>query len=114
MKIKESGDMITYEDFKKLEMRVGKVLSVEDMKRAERLYKIRVDIGDREIQLVSSLKEHYTKEELVGKTIVVLTNLSPAKFSGELSEGMLLAAELGDKCVLLTTDRVIETGAPIT
>ena len=106
--------MISYEEFKKLEMKVGKIAEVEDVKRAERLYKMKVDIGGKTIQIISSLKEHYTREELLGKTIIVLANLAPTKFSGEVSEGMLLAAEIGDKCVLLTTDRTIEPGAPIT
>jgi methionine--tRNA ligase beta chain len=105
---------IEFSDFKKLDMRVGKVLTVEDVPRTKKLYKLQVDINDRKIQIVSSLKDYYTKEELEGKHIIVLTNLKPATFSGEKSEGMLLCAEYKDKCVLLTPEKEIECGAPVT
>lgn len=105
---------IEFPDFEKLDMRVGKILAVEDVPRTKKLYKIQVDLKDKQVQIVSSLKDYYTKEELVGKLIIVLTNLKPAVFSGEKSEGMLLCAEYGDKCILLTPENPIEVGAIIT
>ncbi len=108
------ADIIEFSDFEKLDMRVGKVLTVEDVPRTKKLYKMQVDLKDKQIQIVSSLKDYYTKEELEGKLIIVLTNLKPATFSGEKSEGMLLCAEYGDKCVLLTPEKDIECGAPVT
>ncbi len=107
-------EIIEFSDFEKLDMRVGKILKVEDVPRTKKLYKIQVDLKDKQIQIVSSLKDYYTKEELEGKLIIVLTNLKPATFSGEKSEGMLLCAEYEDQCILLAPEKSIEVGAPIT
>lgn len=108
---------ISFKDWQKLDLRVGKVLLVERVPNRDKLYKIQVDIGTKEpIQIISSLAPYYQEKELIGKIIVVLVNLEPAKFAGEISQGMLLAAETDDasKCVLLTTDQAIEPGTKIT
>lgn len=105
---------IRFSDFEKLDMRVGKIVRVDDVPRTKKLYKLQVDLKDKKIQIVSSLKDYYTKEELEGKLIIVLTNLKPAVFSGEKSEGMLLCAEYKDQCILLTPEKSIELGARIT
>ncbi len=107
-------EIIEFRDFEKLDMRVGKIMYVEDVPRTKKLYKIKVDLKDRQIQIISSLKGYYTKEELEGKLIVVLTNLKSTTFSGEKSEGMLLCAEHGSQCILLTPEKPIELGARIT
>ena len=107
---------VEYSDFKKLRMQVGRILSAEKMARTEKLLRIKVDMGQKEIQIVSSLVGYYTAEELVGKQIVVLTNLKPMEFSGSVSEGMLLCAE-NDKdwiCVLLTPETKVPEGTMIT
>ena len=106
-----------FSEWKKLELKVGKILNVEKIQRAEKLYKLRVDIGlERPIRIVTSLVQYYSQDELKDQKIIVLTNLKSAKFSGEVSEGMLLCAEKedGSKCVLLTVQRDIEVGTPIT
>jgi len=106
---------VSFDEFKKLDMRIGTVVDVKRIARTERLYKIVVDLGDLgRRQTVSSLVGYYTPEELISKRIVFLANLKATKFAGELSEGMLIAAEKGDKLALLTTDREIENGAKIT
>ena len=106
---------VTFDEFKRLDMRIGTVVDVERIPRTERLYKIIVDLGDLgKRQTVSSLVGYYAPEELLSKRIVFLTNLKATKFAGEPSEGMLMAAEKGDKLALLTTDRDIENGAKIT
>jgi len=106
---------VSFDEFKKLDMRIGRVVQAERVPRTARLYKIIVDLGELgRRQTVSSLVGFYTPEELVGKRIVFLVNLQPTKFGGELSEGMLLAAEKGDKLALLTTEREIENGANVT
>jgi len=106
---------VTFDEFKKLDMRVGTVVNVEQVKRTERLYKIQVDLGEIGVrQTVSSLVGYYTPDELKGKKIIYLVNLKPAKFSGEMSEGMLLAAEKGEKLALLCTDKEMENGARVT
>ena len=85
------------------------------MEGSDKLYRLTVDCGEDEPrQILSSLVDWYTAEELIGKVIPVLVNLKPAKIFGQMSYGMLLAAEVSDECVLLTTDRVIQNGARIT
>ena len=109
-----SGE-VSFEEFRRFDIRVGTITSVERVKRAERLYKILVDLGSIGTrQTVSSLVGYYEPDDLVGKRIVFLTNLKQAKFSGEVSQGMLLAAEAEGKLALLTTDRQISPGARVT
>lgn len=108
---------IEYSDWSKLDMRVGRIISAERVPRTEKLYKIMVDIGKEEpTQIVSSLVPFYKENDLIGKKIVVLTNLKPTKFAGEVSNGMLIAAEKEDEseCVLLTPLSDIEVGTRIT
>lgn len=106
---------LSYKDFKKLDIRIGTVKTCEKVEGSDKLYKLMVDCGEEEPkQILSSLVDWYTAEELVGKVIPVLVNLKPAKIFGQLSYGMLLAAEVGEDCVLLTTDRPIQNGAKIT
>lgn len=109
------AEEVSFEDFKRLDIRVGIVTSVERVRRTEKLYKILVDLGPSgSRQTVSSLVGYYEPNELVGKRVVFLTNLKQAKFAGEVSQGMLLAAETDGKLALLTTDREIQSGARIT
>ena len=106
---------LSYKDFKKLDIRIGTVKTCEKVEGSDKLYKLMVDCGEDEPrQILSSLVDWYTAEELVGKVIPVLVNLKPAKIFGQLSYGMLLAAEVGEDCVLMTTDRPIQNGAKIT
>ena len=106
---------LSYKDFKKLDIRIGTVDSCEKVEGSDKLYKLMVDCGEDEPrQILSSLVDWYTAEEMVGKVIPVLVNLKPAKIFGQYSYGMLLAAEVGEDCVLMTTDRPIQNGAKIT
>ncbi|OGK20086.1 tRNA-binding protein [Candidatus Roizmanbacteria bacterium RIFCSPHIGHO2_01_FULL_39_8] len=110
-------DTISFDEWKKIEMKVGKIMKVERVPDTDKLYKLQVDIGVAEpIQIVTSLVPYYKEEELQDRKIVVLVNLEPAKFAGETSEGMLLCAENEDedKCVLLSVEKDIEPGTPIT
>ena len=109
-------DQINFKDWKKLKMQVGQILEVTRVPKTDKLYKIQVDLGDKKIQIVSSLVPYYTEEELLNKKIVVLVNLKPKKFAGELSEGMLICAEKEDEseCVLLTIEKDIDIGTRIT
>ena len=92
---KENGDKFN------LDLRVAKVIEVEDHPDADKLYIIKLDLGDEKRQIVASIKPFYKKKELEGKNIVIVANLKPAKFKGEVSNGMLLAAEVDDDCVLV-------------
>ena len=89
MKIKEE---VTIDDFNKLDFRVGKIIKCEKAENADKLLLLQVDINGNVRQIVSSIADNYTSEQLVGKKIVVLINLKATKFRGHLSEGMLLAA----------------------
>ena len=85
--------MVTVEDFKKLELKVGQIKEVKDHPNADKLYIVTVDLGDKTKQLVAGIKSSYPKEELVGKQVVVIDNLEPAVLRGVESQGMLLAAQ---------------------
>ncbi len=107
---------INYSNFAKLDLRVAKIKEVEDIKDADKLYKLTIDVGELgERTICAGIKENYTKEELKDKKIIVLINLTTRKLRGIESQGMLLAAENKEtnKCILLTTDKDIESGTRI-
>src|SRR5512141_3143689 len=91
----EPSALITLDDFSKIRLKVARVLAAEPHPRADRLLKLRIDLGGEERQLVAGIAAHYKPEELVGRNIVVVANLRPARLRGEISEGMLLAASQG-------------------
>jgi methionyl-tRNA synthetase len=107
--------MVTIDDFKRFDLRVAEILEVMDMPKSNKLYKLRVKVGDVEKQILAGIKQHYTPEELKGRKIVIINNLQPAKLMGEVSEGMLLAAsdEGKSKVIFLTPEKDIESGAKI-
>ncbi len=110
-------EQITFDQWQKLVIKVGKIFKVERVPNTNKLYKLQVDIGtEKPIQIISGIVPYYQEEELLNKKIIVLVNLVPAKFAGEISEGMLLAAEdkTEDKCVLLTVEKDIKEGAIVT
>jgi len=105
--------MISIKDFEKIELKVGQIKEVEDHPNAEKLYILKVDVGE-ERQLVAGIKKWYGKEELIGKKVIVVTNLEPAKLRGVESNGMLLAAEDDEgNVVLVTVDKEIKNGSKI-
>lgn len=106
--------MIGFREFQQVEMKVGKVVAVEDHPNADKLMIIRTDVGeDSPRTLVAGLKGYYTKEQLEGKLVVVVTNLEPARLRGVQSDGMLLAAQEGEDVVVLTLDKEIAPGSPV-
>lgn len=108
---------VTFDDWKKLQLKVGQIREVERVPKTKKLYKLQVDLGgDKPVQIVTSLVPYYTEEELKDRKIVVLTNLQPTTFAGHLSEAMLLCAEKedGSECVLLSVQKDIPPGTPIT
>ena len=106
-------ETVSFEEFRRLDLRIGRVESVEDHPGADRLYILRIDIGDRVVQTVAGLKPYMGKEALEGKLVAVIVNLEPAMLRGVRSEGMVLAAQSGDRVVLLVPEREIEPGAEI-
>lgn len=101
-----------FQRYASLDLKVGKVVDVEQHPNADKLYLMKVDIG-RPITIVSGLKEFYTADELKTKTLVIVTNLEPATLRGVKSEGMLLAAEAGDKLSLLTPEADLPAGTQV-
>ncbi|MFX1467483.1 MAG: methionine--tRNA ligase [Promethearchaeota archaeon] len=116
-KIREKGEgekeLISYDDFKKLDMRVALIEKVDKVPKADRLYKLTIDLGSEKRTLVAGLAEHYKVDELKGKKVIVLTNLEPRKLKGIQSEGMLLAAVEGDTVSILKPDKDIPLGAKV-
>lgn len=103
--------MITYEEFKKLEIKVASIKEVIEHPQADKLYVIKVDIGGEEKQIVAGIRTKYQKEELVGKQIILLANLEPAVIRGVESQGMLLAASDEETLSILTLDKPVKNGA---
>ena len=105
--------LVSYEDFKKLDIRIAVIDKVEKVPKADKLYKLSISLGEEKRILVAGLAEQYKIEELKGKSIAILANLEPRKLRGILSEGMLLAAVDGKNVSILTPDRDIPAGAKI-
>lgn len=95
---------VTIDDFRKLEFRIGKVLSVKDHPKADRLYVLEVDLGTEKRQIVAGVKAFYKPEELTGQNVVIVANLAPAMLRGVESQGMMLAATTADSVAVLTPD----------
>ncbi len=109
-------EKITYDEFKKLDIRTGKIVHAEAVEGADRLIKLEVDVGEPSPRIiVAGMKAYYSPEEMVGKTIVVLVNLEPRKLRGIMSNGMLLAASTPDYTTvkLLTVDGEIPPGSVV-
>ncbi len=110
----EPKDEITYDDFAKLQFAVGEVIACEAVKKSKKLLCFQVKVGDQVRQIVSGIKAWYTPEEVIGKKVMVLLNLKPAKLAGLLSEGMLLSAEDADGNVcLMTPEKEMPSGSEI-
>ncbi len=110
----DSGEKVTIDEFKRLEVRVGTIVEVSRVPRTNKLYRVIVDMGTHgKKQTVTSLVDFYKAEELLHKRIAFLANMKETTFAGERSEGMLLAASEGDKLALLTIDRDVPDGSRI-
>jgi methionyl-tRNA synthetase len=107
-------DNITFEEFKKLELKVAEIKTVEDIEGADKIYKLTVDCGEERV-LVAGIKPWYTKEELVGKKVAMVANLEPRTIRGVESHGMVLAASNSDRSALtvLTVDKEVPKGSGI-
>lgn len=107
-------ETVKFNDWKKLDLRIGEIKEVNDHPNADKLLLLKVGIGDKIINLVAGIKNHYPKEDLINKQIVVFTNLEPVIIRGIKSEGMLLAAEdKNNKVALLIPDFDVENGSII-
>ena len=107
------SDAITFEEFKKVEIKIGKILSAEKVENADKLLKLQVDFGDFQRQIVSGIAESFSTEELVGKKLPFIINLEYRKFRGEESQGMLMAIDVPEKTVLLVPQTDVSEGAEV-
>ena len=104
---------ITFEDFEKIDLRTAKVIACEEIKKAKKLLKLTVKMGSETRTIVSGIKEYFTAEEMVGKNIVIVANLKPAKLCGILSEGMILAVNDDKGLQLVAPEAEMPTGLKV-
>jgi methionyl-tRNA synthetase len=109
------AEKINFSDWEKLDLRVGEIIKVEEIKDADKLYKLTVDIGEEIRVVCAGIKEYYSRDELKGKKIIFLANLAPRKLKGIESQGMILAAvnKNESEVVLISPESDIEIGAKI-
>jgi len=106
--------MITYEDFKKIELRIAKILEAEKIENSDKLLKLQIDLGGEKRQIVAGISQFYEPEKLIGREIVVVANLEPRTLKGFESQGMLLAADGGENGpVLLIPEKEVSSGANV-
>lgn len=105
--------MVSIKDFQALNLRVGEIVSVENVEGADKLYVLQMDVGGKQAQTVAGLRQHYTADELRGKKVIVVANLDPAKIRGIESQAMLLAAIDGGTVSLLTIDKDVSVGSKV-
>ncbi len=103
--------MIALEEFKKIELKVAEIKEVKDHPNVDKLYVIVIDLGDKTKQIVAGIKSSYSKEELVGKQVIVVENLEPAILRGVESQGMLLAASDETGIFIISPERKVKLGS---
>ena len=103
--------MITFDDFKKLEIRIGKILSAGKVEGTDKLLKLEIDFGAEKRQIVAGIAETYQPDQIMGKEVPVLMNLEPRTIRGVESQGMILAADNNGKPVILHPDREVPPGS---
>ena len=105
--------MISIDDFRKVELKIATVKSAEPHPNADRLMVLQVDLGTEQRQICAGIRQHYTPEELIGKQVVVVSNLDTAKLRGLESQGMLLAASDEGRVIILTPEKSVVAGAKV-
>lgn len=111
--VSKGEEEISIEDFAKIDLRVAEILTCEKVEKTEKLLRLEVQLGEETRTIVSGIAKHYTPEELVGKKVIVVANLKPAKLRGILSKGMLLAASNDDTLEVLTVEKDLPTGSKV-
>jgi methionine--tRNA ligase beta chain len=105
--------MISFDDFNKLEIRIGTILEAEKVEGADKLLKLLVDIGDEKRTLVAGIAQDYQPKDIIGKQIPILANLEPKKLRGIESQGMILAVDIEGKATLLHPDKEVPNGSKV-
>jgi len=108
-------DTITFDDFAKIKLRVGRIIEAADHPNADKLLVLKVDLGNEQRQIVAGLRGYYTVEQLVGRNIILVANLAPRMMRGQESQGMLLAASNADRTrvIVLSPESDIEPGSVV-
>ncbi len=111
----QGQQLVDYSEFARLDLRVGKVVSVEPVPNSRKLLRLEVDLGTEKRQILAGLQKWYKPEDLLGKYVVVVANLKPKQMAGLVSQGMLLAAPCGDseKPVILTVLEPVQPGSKV-
>jgi len=111
----DAKPLVRFEDFAKLDLRVARIVEVADHPNADKLTVLTIDLGGQQRRIIAGIKAHYSHEALLGKDVVVVTNLAPRKVRGLESEGMLLAAVVGqqDDVVIVMPDRPVPPGTAV-
>jgi methionyl-tRNA synthetase len=112
-KVEDSTPEITIDDFFKVQLKVAEVKEASAVKGAKKLLKLQLDLGNESRQVISGIAEYYQPEDLIGRKVICVTNLKPAKLRGELSEGMILAGSIEGKLSLATIDQSLPNGTII-
>ncbi len=105
--------MITLDEFKNVELKVAKVLKAEPIEGSDKLLKLQIDLGSEQRQILSGIAKWYKPEDLIGRQIIVITNLQPRMMMGLESQGMVLAAGDGETVSLLAPDKELLPGSPV-
>ena len=105
--------MVTFEEFKRLEIKIAKILEVKDHPNADKLYVMIIDLGEKTKQIVAGIKTSYKKEDLIGRQIVVIDNLEPAVLRGQESQAMLLAAQDEQGVCIIMPERKVKLGSMV-
>lgn len=113
MDIRRRDDMATYEDFMKIELKVAKVLEAEEVPAASKLLKLKLDAGGETRQVVAGIKKNYQPQDLIGKQVVLVTNLDPRVVMGVESQGMVLAASDENGPILVRPDKDVPAGSKV-
>jgi len=105
--------MISFDDFKKLDLKIARIKEVKEHPDADRLFVLSLEVGDEQRQVVAGIKNFYKPEDLIDKKVVLIANMEPAKIRGVESQGMVLAAKDAEALTLLTPDKDIKVGSKI-
>ncbi|MEA3560390.1 MAG: hypothetical protein U9R31_01270 [Candidatus Omnitrophota bacterium] len=105
--------MLSFNDFKKIDIRIAEIIEVNDHPNADKLYLVKIKLAGEEQEIVAGIKQYCTKEELIGKQAVVIVNIEPATIRGVESKAMLLAARNENALSILTVDKPIDTGSKV-
>lgn len=105
--------MVTFEEFRRLELKVAKIIEVSDHPHADKLYVLNIDLGEKTKCIVAGIKNYYTKESLVGRQVIVVDNLEPVVLRGVESQAMLLAAQDENGISVVSPDREMKSGSRV-